>query len=176
MISRPHLLSLIAIFCSLNLFVSPSYGEGTWETTLHARDFDGNTDTIEGYYDEVLDITWLADAAAGAGTIYDDGFFPDDLGIMADIGGNRDDVGQIGKIRRTTDLFEVVLVLEEVGYRDQVLWFGFVEEVDHRSVDDPMFRPIKIIGGQDLYGFQGGSLVEKNGTQNALLRLNVLGR
>jgi len=37
-------------------------GQGTWETTLLARDFDGVTSTIEGYYDTVLDITWLADA------------------------------------------------------------------------------------------------------------------
>jgi hypothetical protein len=38
------------------------YGQGTWETTLQARDMDGNTSTIEAYYDTVLDITWLADA------------------------------------------------------------------------------------------------------------------
>lgn len=37
-------------------------GQGTWETTLQARDFDGNTATIEGYYDTALDITWLANA------------------------------------------------------------------------------------------------------------------
>ncbi|BAV34766.1 hypothetical protein SCL_2489 [Sulfuricaulis limicola] len=37
-------------------------GQGTWETTLQARDFDGNTATIEGYYDTVLGITWLANA------------------------------------------------------------------------------------------------------------------
>lgn len=34
-------------------------GRGTWETTLQARDFDGNPATIEGYYDTVLGITWL---------------------------------------------------------------------------------------------------------------------
>lgn len=37
-------------------------GQGTWETTLQARDFDGNTATIEAYYDTTLNITWLADA------------------------------------------------------------------------------------------------------------------
>lgn len=40
-------------------------GQGTWETTLQARDFDGNTATTEGYYDTVLNITWLADANYG---------------------------------------------------------------------------------------------------------------
>jgi hypothetical protein len=38
-------------------------GQGTWETTLQARDFDGNTATAEGYYDTVLNITWLTNVA-----------------------------------------------------------------------------------------------------------------
>ena len=42
-------------------------GQGTWETTLSARDLDGNTATIEAYYDVVLGITWLADANAAGG-------------------------------------------------------------------------------------------------------------
>lgn len=33
----------------------------------------------QAYYDDVLDITWLADANAGAGTIYDDGIPADGL-------------------------------------------------------------------------------------------------
>jgi hypothetical protein len=37
-------------------------GQGTWETTLEARDLDGDISTIEAYYDTVLHITWLADA------------------------------------------------------------------------------------------------------------------
>ncbi len=41
---------------------APVSGQGTWETTLQARDFDGNTATIEGYYDTSLNITWLANA------------------------------------------------------------------------------------------------------------------
>jgi hypothetical protein len=41
-------------------------GQGTWETTLQARDFDGNPATIEGYYDTVLGITWLNPAATPA--------------------------------------------------------------------------------------------------------------
>lgn len=47
-------------------------GQGTWETTLQGRDLDGNMATFEAYYDTVLDITWLADANAGAGSAYDD--------------------------------------------------------------------------------------------------------
>jgi hypothetical protein len=59
--------ALAACLFILNLFAPVAHaamisGQGTWETTLQARDFDGNTATIEGYYDTVLGITWLADA------------------------------------------------------------------------------------------------------------------
>jgi Protein of unknown function (DUF1566) len=37
-------------------------GQGTWETTLQGRDFDGNLATFEAYYDTSLNITWLANA------------------------------------------------------------------------------------------------------------------
>ncbi len=48
---------------------APISGQGTWETTLQPRDFDGVPATIEGYYDTVLDITWLADANKAGGTM-----------------------------------------------------------------------------------------------------------
>lgn len=37
-------------------------GQGSWETTLLARDLDGNNLTAEAYYDTEFNITWLADA------------------------------------------------------------------------------------------------------------------
>lgn len=40
---------------------------------LVGRDFDGDISTVEAYYDTEQDITWLADANAAAGSIYDDG-------------------------------------------------------------------------------------------------------
>jgi len=40
-------------------------GQGTWETTLQARDLDGDLGTAEAYYDTVKDITWLADTLHG---------------------------------------------------------------------------------------------------------------
>ena len=46
-------------------------GQGTWETTLLARDLDGNRTTAEAYYDTVLDITWLADANYARTSGYD---------------------------------------------------------------------------------------------------------
>ena len=55
-------LVVIALSVSSLTHAAPVSGQGTWETTLQARDFDGNPATIEGYYDTVLNITWLADA------------------------------------------------------------------------------------------------------------------
>ena len=59
--------ALCASFCLMNGLVTSVHaigvtGQGTWETTLQARDLDGNLSTAEAYYDTDLDITWLADA------------------------------------------------------------------------------------------------------------------
>ena len=51
----------------------PIAGRGTWETTLQARDIDGNGRT-DAWYDTTLDVTWLADPNAAAGSSFDDGF------------------------------------------------------------------------------------------------------
>ncbi len=37
----------------------PVPGRGTWETTLQARDLDGNPATTEAWYDTALDLLWL---------------------------------------------------------------------------------------------------------------------
>lgn len=59
-------LSITAALCgtlfSASILAAPVSGQGTWESTLLARDLDGNLGTAEAYYDTVLDITWLADA------------------------------------------------------------------------------------------------------------------
>ena len=47
-------------------------GQGTWETTLQARDLNGDG-VVDAYYDTSLKISWLANANAAAGSPYDDG-------------------------------------------------------------------------------------------------------
>lgn len=44
----------------------PISGQGTWETTLQARDADGIVATTEAWYDTALNITWLANANLAA--------------------------------------------------------------------------------------------------------------
>jgi hypothetical protein len=43
------------------LHAAPVAGQGSWETTLHARDVDGDG-SVDAYYDSTLDISWLAHA------------------------------------------------------------------------------------------------------------------
>ena len=47
-------------------------GQGTWTSTLQARDLDGNAGNgAEAFYDTTLNITWLKNANTGVGSIYD---------------------------------------------------------------------------------------------------------
>lgn len=43
---------------------------GTWESTLLPRDINGDG-TVDAFYDTVLNISWLADGNAGAGSQFD---------------------------------------------------------------------------------------------------------
>ena len=52
--------SLLAVACAAANAV-PIAGQGTWESTLHARDIDSDG-TADAFYDSDLNVTWLADA------------------------------------------------------------------------------------------------------------------
>ncbi len=68
-----------ALFCTVAVsapFASnaaPIAGRGTWETTLQARDINGDG-VVDAYYDTSRNVTWLADAKAIRGTVFDDGY------------------------------------------------------------------------------------------------------
>lgn len=51
---------------------APMPGRGTWETTLQTRDING-VGVVDAYYDTRLNITWLANMNAGAGSAFDNG-------------------------------------------------------------------------------------------------------
>ena len=55
-------LAIGCLYAPLSAHAVGISGQGTWETTLQARDLDGNLTTAEAYYDTALEITWLADA------------------------------------------------------------------------------------------------------------------
>ena len=49
------------LFGALPALALPFPGRGTWESTLQARDLNGDTVT-DAYYDTALNVTWLANA------------------------------------------------------------------------------------------------------------------
>jgi hypothetical protein len=65
-------VALSAAIAAGAALAGPVPGQGTWESTLFARDIDGNG-TIDAWYDITRNVTWLADARAIAGSSFDDG-------------------------------------------------------------------------------------------------------
>lgn len=59
-----NLATLVAVYALVSAsssFAEAAPGQGTWETTLKSRDFNGDS-IVDAYYDTALNITWLADA------------------------------------------------------------------------------------------------------------------
>lgn len=59
---KTFIIVLAGLLVTLNAHATAVSGQGTWESTLQPRDLDGDTSTIEAFFDTVLNITWLADA------------------------------------------------------------------------------------------------------------------
>ena len=53
---------LVLITVGSAAVAAPVSGQGSWETTLQPRDFNGDQ-VVDAYFDTDLDITWLADAS-----------------------------------------------------------------------------------------------------------------
>lgn len=63
-LNLPGAVCALACMCGIVTSANavPVGNMGTWTTTLQARDLDGDTETVEAYYDTALGITWLANA------------------------------------------------------------------------------------------------------------------
>ena len=59
-VSRIAAIALISTFGS-SLYAVPIAGQGTWESTLQARDLNGDGIT-NGFYDTTLNVTWASNA------------------------------------------------------------------------------------------------------------------
>jgi len=73
----PFLIAIAAIGGSA--VADPVGGQGTWETTLKARDINGYAVALDDpraafFFDSTLNITWLADMKAASGSSFDDGW------------------------------------------------------------------------------------------------------
>lgn len=70
--TRPVAAGAAILAAACSSMASPISGQGSWETTLLARDINRDG-TVDAYFDTLLGVTWLADANAAAGTAFDDG-------------------------------------------------------------------------------------------------------
>jgi hypothetical protein len=62
----------LALWCAAGLtHAAPVPGQGTWESTLHGRDIDGNGST-DAYYDSALNVTWMADWNSSGLIVFED--------------------------------------------------------------------------------------------------------
>jgi hypothetical protein len=66
-----HLITTWLLLITASVQAAGISGQGTWETTLLARDVNSDS-IIDAYYDTILDITWLADAGYAQTSGYDD--------------------------------------------------------------------------------------------------------
>ena len=57
--SISRMILIAAAYSSSTVYSAPIPGQGTWETTLHARDINSDG-IIDAYFDSSLNITWLA--------------------------------------------------------------------------------------------------------------------
>ncbi len=55
--------ALVPVLIAAPALAGPISGQGTWESTLQARDLTGDN-VADAFYDSVLNVTWLADANA----------------------------------------------------------------------------------------------------------------
>ena len=72
------LLGAISAIATTLVLAAPAHavavpGQGTWQSTLQPRDINGDG-TVDAFYDTALNITWLANANAGAASSFDNGF------------------------------------------------------------------------------------------------------
>ena len=75
--------SLVVLAVAANALANPAFaipiaGQGTWETTLQARDYNGDG-IADAFYDTTLDITWVADVLYPKSTAFD----PDGNGLVS---------------------------------------------------------------------------------------------
>lgn len=71
---------LVTAVMAGNVQAAPVSGQGTWETTLQARDLNGD-EIADAFYDTALGITWLANADAHQGPWQDSMTWAENLDV-----------------------------------------------------------------------------------------------
>ena len=93
--------------------------------------------------------TSLQEAPAGSRLI-------DDVGVIADVGGRRHPIEQLGEVLDTTNAVELSAAAHGVGDRDGVDRLVRIEETKHGLENDLMRRLVEVIGAKSLKRNIGG--------------------
>ena len=101
-------------------------------------------------------------------------FLFDDLGVVLDVDGTRQAVGEAGQVGGASDAFEFVGALEFFLERDQVDRPGIVHQLEHLLEDAPMTVEVEVLRFQALKNREDGFVVEKDRSQNRAFRFQVV--
>ena len=98
----------------------------------------------------------------------------DNFGIMGSIDRQRYCIDQTHKVAGVPDFLQLSLLFEPVGQCDKVDGFCFVKQVDNGGIDFLVGGAVKILRGKYFDNVQQGSVVDQNGTDDRLLRVDIL--
>ena len=103
------------------------------------------------------------------------GLLLDDAGVVVDVGRARDPVGQSGDVGGTADVVERSGPTQLVLDGDEIDGLAPLVEADHR-VEHALVRvPVEVVGVDELGRDVEGVVVDQDGPEHALLRLEVVG-
>ena len=141
-------------------------------------------DVEDCFFDVLQDFfgRFLILVAAGHGLVGDldqpaqSRFFLDDLGVVLDVHGPRQAVGEACQVGGASDAFELVGALELLLESDQIDRPGIVHQLEHLLEDSPMALEVEVLR---LEGFENGEhsfIVEKDCSQDRAFRFQVVGK
>jgi hypothetical protein len=102
-------------------------------------------------------------------------FLGDDPGVVFDVGGGGDLVGELDEVVGPADGFQVARFAQLFGHGEQVDGVGALEEAHHGRVDEPVRVGVKAVGPDDVHDVGQGVLVEHEGAEHGFLQGYSLG-
>ena len=142
--------------------------------------FRDGKDGLFGLVQQGIHTARLVKAVADdVGTRADEGalqrLVADDGGIIFGIGPADDGLCQFRKVGRSAHCFELSMILEVAGYRNEIDGRVFAIEFEEAGVQRLVRGEVKIVGGKRVHERVEDAVTDKNTPQNGLFGLNAVG-
>lgn len=142
--------------------------------------FRDGKDGLFGLVQQGIHAARLVKAVADdVGTRADEGalqrLVADDGGIIFGIGPADDGLCQFRKVGRSAHCFELSMILEVAGYRNEIDGRVFAIEFKEAGVQRLVRGEVKIVGGKRVHERVEDAVTDKNTPQNGLFGLNAVG-